>query len=274
MTDSLEQLFDRQERYAVTYDNRKPPRPILPKLPDRDDVADQADWITAILNLDWDHKIVRGRHSGLEGGLGHVQLDRIDAKSLHLKPASRISNGQHLNDDLVWQLIRADGELHPWSNQQANKIAQVIGWFCESSALITSEQQTAQIITTYMDGSDEILGCCTYGTPGERYEAAVALRSFTDEYGRLHTRYLIDEHSPNGSEIVIRVSDLARTARAVLGSSIQRGWLDAQIEEFGDFTWERVELQGQSIGGREGRAEGRHTSPNVYRGPLSTVFKA
>ena len=276
MTDRLEEVYAAREqhraRYAVTYDSRKPPKPVLPESPSRDDVADQADWLTAVLNLDWDHKITRGRHSGLEGGRGHVQLDRISAKPLRFKPASRITNGQHLNDDLVWQLVRSDGELHPWSNQQATKIAQVVGWFCESTALITAEQETAQIIRTYLDASDEVVGCRTYGTTAQRYDAAVALRSYVDDQGRVHTRYLTDDGGPSGPEIVVRVSDLARTARAVLGSSIAHGWLDAQIEEFGSFTWERVELQGQSAAGRAGKARGRHTSVDVYRGPLSTVF--
>ncbi len=53
------------------------------------------------------------------------------------------------------------------------------------------------------------------------------------------------------------------------GSSLEHGWLDAQMAEFG---WRRVALQGQSIHGREGRVRGNHAHADVYRGPISSLY--
>ena len=271
MTDPLNEVFAarerRQRRFQVTWDKRKPPKPELPELPAHDDLVAQCDWLTAVLHLDPKRPVTGGVHRGLAGGHGHIMLDRLDGPALEFKPASRISKGDTLSADLVWQLEPTDDEPYPWGNQQATKIARVVHWLCDASRAITSQQQTAQILTTFIEGSEQVEGN-TYGSTAERYEAAVALRPELDEkYGRVKFRhYLADTTRP---EIAVRVSDLAQTARTLLGSSIAHGWLDAQMEEFG---WERVELQGHSLAGREGRVHGAHARVDVYRGPISTLY--
>ena len=235
MTDPLDEVHAarerRQARFAIKVDKGKPQ---LPELPTHDDLAGQRDFLTAVLHLDGDHPITGGTHSGLAGGQGHITLDRFDAAPLEFKPASRIAKGDSLGADLVWQLEQTDDAPYSWSNHQAVKIARVVHWLCDASKAITSRQQTAQILADYIDAADEVRGN-TYGTPGERYDAAVALRPELDEkYGRVKVRhYLVDTTEP---EIAIRVSDLAQIARTVRGSSIPHGWLDAQTEEFG---WEQ-----------------------------------
>lgn len=246
-------------------------KPTLPPRPARRDLLAQADWLTVVLRLDTAHPITRGTYAGLALGRGHVKLDRLDAPSLHIKPASLLNDGKALNAALVWQLLPTDGELYRWGDN-AITIAQVVGWFCDASAKITSDQETRQILTTYLDASDPVEGHTTYGTTGQRYDAAVALRPDKSDGREGRTKYLIDKGGDGGAEFVIRVSDLAKAARGVLGSSIERGWLDGQVEEFGDPNWVRVELQGQSIKGREGRAVGQHTGVDVYRGLVSTLF--
>jgi hypothetical protein len=63
---------------------------------------------------------------------------------------------------------------------------------------------------------------------------------------------------------VLRVSDLATAARRQLGS-LPRGWLDARMRGIG---WQRVELRGFGLPGRQGRRQGPHARVNVYRGHL------
>ncbi len=259
MSDPLDEVLAarerRRQRFAVKVEG-KPPKPKLPELPDYDDLVGQCDFLTAVLHLDGDHPVISGRHSGLAGGRGHIALDRLDAPALEFKPASRIAKGETLAADLVWQLEDGDCEPYSWSNHQATTIARVVRWLCDASSAITSRQETAQILTTYLEAAADPEDGNTYGTTGERYDAVVALRPIDDQYGKPgRSRYLIDPHrvdaegtpNPEGEpdpQIVIRVSDLAAVARKLLGSSIAHGWLDAQMEEFG---WQRIELQGQSL---------------------------
>jgi hypothetical protein len=268
MTDPLDEVHAarerRQRRYAIEFDAKGKPK--LPELPEHDDLVGWCDFLTAVLHLDAVHPVTSGRHIGLVGGQGHIVLDRLGAPELEFRPASRIAKGDTLGADLVWQLLPGDGAPYQWSNHQATRIARVVRWLCDASGAITSRQETAQILTTYIEAAEEVQGN-TYGTPGERYEAACALRPELDNYGRVKARrFLADATKP---EIAIRVSDLARVAREALGSSVPHGWLDGHMDGFG---WERVELQGQSLDGRDGRVRGLHASCDVYRGPISSVY--
>jgi hypothetical protein len=258
----------RRRRFEVKWTETKPKKPILPDLPTYRDLDGQRAWMTAVLHLDPKRPIVGGTHSGLAGGRGHITLDRLDAPAIEFNPASRIGKGDTLGGDLVWQLDPSDGEPYPWTNLQATKIARVVRLMCDASRAVTSRQETVQILTTYIEAAEEVEGN-TYGTTGERYEAAVLLRPELDEHGNVRVRrYLIDTTKPM---IVIRVSDLAHVARQVTGSTLAHGWLDAQIDRFG---WERARLQGQSIHGREGRVRGRHGGADVYRGLISSLYDA
>lgn len=67
-------------------------------------------------------------------------------------------------------------------------------------------------------------------------------------------RYLVDA---NTGELVIRVGDLQAAARAHIGSSLPRGWLDARMQALG---WDRRGLDGHA--GRQGR----HARTLIYRG--------
>ena len=139
-------------------------------------------------------------------------------------------------------------------------------WLCDASRAVTSRQESAQIITTLIEGGEEVEGN-TYGTSGERYEAAVNLRPQLDAHGNVEAfRYLVDTTRP---VIAIRTSDLAHVARRIKGASLERGWLEGQMSEFG---WERVILQGQSLAGRAGRVRGHHARIEVYRGPISSLY--
>lgn len=251
--------------YEVTWDaTRKPPKPVLPTMPAHDDSAGQALWITSVLNLDPAHPVFAAVYQGLSDGGGHVELRRLNSAALRFEPASRIGNAQRLADTLVWQLAPTDGDPYSWSNGQATKIARVVRLLCGTTKERTTTQETSLIVSTYLEAATRAEGC-TYGTSGQRYEAAVALRPEEDAYGRpLHPRYLVDTET---GEIVIRVSDLARVARHVVGGSIAFGWLDARMEALG---WDRRTLDGHALPGRPGR-QGAHAQAVVYRGRLPEV---
>ena len=121
-------------------------------------------------------------------------------------------------------------------------------------------------LIAFLGEAEPIEGLTTHGTTGQRFEAALALRGEIGELtGRLISpgRYLIDADT---GELVIRVGDLHRAARAVVGSSLPRGWVDGRMALLG---WERVRLEGHSLPGREGRRSGEHARCNVYRGILA-----
>jgi hypothetical protein len=210
-----------------------------------------------VLHLDPAHPVFEGVHQGPPDGSGHVELRRLDAPALRFEPASRISDARRLSDTLVWQGIQTDDEPYAWSNPQATKIAHVVGLLCGSTRTRTTAQETSLIVTTYLEASDAVEGYTTYGTPEQRYEAATELRP---KLGA--NRYLIDE---NTGELVIRVSDLTAVARTVIGGGLERGWLDARMEDLG---WARRTLDGRATAGREGRKDGGHAHPDVYRGHL------
>ena len=252
----------RQARFAVTWDEaRKPPKPVLPDLPDLLDLAGQCGWVTSVLNLDPAHPVTEGVHQGLSGGAGHVELRRLSTDVIRFEPASKIGTAQKLAEELVWQLLPTDGAPYPWSNQQATRIARVVKLLCGTSKKRTTSQETALIVSTYLEAAEEVQGR-TYGSTHERYEAAVLLRPVLDKHERpVGQRYLVDLKT---GEYVIRVGDLGRTARQIVGGSIAHGWLDARMQALG---WPRRSLDGHGLPSRDGRP-GPHARADVYRGHL------
>ena len=65
---------------------------------------------------------------------------------------------------------------------------------------------------------------------------------------------------------MIRARDLQSAARAHLGASLPRGWLDARID---NLRWQRITCQGYALPGRPGRT-GPHLRNAIYRGVLPT----
>lgn len=251
----------RTRRQVVEWDeNRKPPKPILPDLPTGTDTAGQCSWLTCVLHLDARHPVTGGIHHGHSGGRGHVELTRLDAESLFFEPASVMTTGAKLAEELVWQLLPADGDPYPWSNAQAVRIARVAHWLCASSSGLTDDQETVLIVSTLLDVSGETVGY-TYGTSAQRAEAAQRLHPEENNHGRpTLTHYLVDQDT---EELVVRVSDLGRIARSIVGGSIAHGWLDARMERLG---WVRRELQGY-VGNDRAQASA-HKRIGIYRGTL------
>lgn len=246
----------RKRRQVVEWDEaRKPPKPILPDPPSGSDTSGQCQWLTCVLNLDVRHPVTGGIHHGHRGPRGHIELQRLEAESLSFEPASVMTTGTRLADELVWQLLPADGDPYPWSNAQAVKIARVAHWLCSSSSGLTANQETVLIVSTLLDVSSEVEGH-TKGTSAQRAEAAMLLHPEESNHGRpALTHYLVDQDT---DELVVRVSDLGRVARSVVGGSLAHGWLDARMERLG---WVRRDLQGFTL-------TGAHKRIGVYRGRL------
>ena len=253
-------------RYAVGWTEGKTPKPVLPELPPRANLAALLAWATAVLALDPVHPLTGARHLGASGASGVVELDRYDAPLLTFDPAGVIGNGVKLTDALTWQLIDSDGDPFPWSVVQAQRIARVVRRICKSDPtdpVRTLADDAAAAVVTLTHTAELREGCTTYGGSGERYEAARALAPVIDDHERvLRPSYLIDRDT---GEIVVRVSDAAHVARRMVGS-LRRGWLDGAMRALG---WRRFTLQGYGLPGRAGR-RGPHTHCDVYRGHLPT----
>ena len=252
-------------QHEVTWDNtRKPPKPVLPPTPTANNPAEQASWTTVVLHLSVSDPIVAAKHQGLTGSGGRVELRRLGGSVIRFEPASKVAKALSFADELVWQLSPADGEPYPWGNQQTIKIARVIRLLCGTSKNLSDRDEVEAIINTFLDASEETVGR-THGTAGERYEAAVLLRPMLDDRGNpIRQRYLIDLDT---GEYVIRVSDLTRIARQVIGGSVHHGWLDGRMDALG---WERRRLEGWGLS-RGPNDRGPHARSDVYRGFLGPI---
>ena len=247
---------------AVTYDAKG--KLTLPESPNANDPAGQCSWLTASFALDPEHPIIGGMHEGLRGAAGHVALTRLDAPPLRFEPASRINTPMRLIEDLTWQAIPTDDATPALKGDHCRVIAHVIRQLCGASKKMTDEQETMGIVGAYLGAASPIEGFTTYGTGPQRFEAVTALRRDLDEStGRPAgpARYLIDA---NTGEIAIRVGELTDVARRYIGNGLNRGWLDARLENAG---WQRVRLDGHAQQGRDGRT-GAHARCDVYRGHL------
>ena len=242
---------------------------LLPQLPAHDDPAGLCAWLTCVFNLNPAHPITAAVHEGLRGPEGHVVISRAGAvPAIRFEPASRINTPAKLIETLSWRLLPTDGAIHALTSSHCRDISYALRMLCGAYETITAEQEAEGIVGTLMHEAIPVEGFTTYGTSGQRYEAAVALRREVDRVtGRPvgPRRYLIDV---NTGEFVIAVSDLQDAARRHVGSSLPHGWLDARMEAL---EWTRVSLQGYGQAGKAGgaRRQGPHARINAYRGLLS-----
>jgi hypothetical protein len=171
-----------------------------------------------------------------------------------------------LIETLSWRALHTDASIPAFKAPHCQQIAHVIRMLCGAVETLSDEQEAAGIVATFMSSAVETdVPVTTYGTAGQRYEAAIALRRETDNTtGRPlgQPRYGYDV---NTGEVLVAVSDLADAARHHIGSSLARGWLDARMAALG---WHRITLQGYALPGRDGR-KGPHARIHVYRGLLA-----
>lgn len=240
-------------------------KPILPPTPGRQDVAGQCAWLTAVLALDPQYPITSGERQGQHGPGCHVELRRAGARSIRFEPASRINNPMKLIESLTWGSLAEDSAVPAFTGANCRLIAYVVRTLCGAVELLSDEQEAGGIVGTFLSSAIEAEATVTtYGSAAERFEAAIALRREIDQtYGRPigPVRYARDA---NTGELLIAVGDLADAARRHVGSSLERGWLDARMEAL---RWQRITLDGHARPGREGR-KGPHARIEVYRGHL------
>lgn len=257
----------RRRATEVMFDEKG--RPLLPELPDREDIAGLCTWLTAVFCLDTDHPVTGATFQGPKGPGGQVTVARADAPPIVFETASRINTPQTLATTLTWYMEHGDQRPHSYKQDQCTEIASVVAALCDFSRAISQEQEAAGILGTFTQAATPIEGFTTYGSTVDRYRAATALRGEYKEGERRvilsrDPRYLIDD---NTGELVIRVSDLAEAARRHIGSSLRHGWLDSVMEAF---EWSRVDLQGYAESGRRGRSIG-HVRVTVYRGMFPVI---
>ena len=251
------------EAFKVGWTDDKTPKLVLPGVPSHDDVVALAAWVTSVFRLDVRFPVVRGRHHGVRGPEGHIELLRAGAPSINFEPAAVVSSARRFGPALEWQLEAGDGEPYGFKDDHCKRIAHILRLLCGASEAQTEAQETENIVGTFLHGARLVEGRTVHGTGAQRYEAATGLSSDGDgrSGGGWGTNYLVDSET---GETVIRVSDLQETARRVVGASLPRGWLDARITSIG---WKRYRLDGHAAPGREGRRGGSHVRIDVYRGP-------
>src|SRR5262249_9008200 len=117
------------------------------------------------------------------------------------------------------------------------------------------------LLASFTFDAEPVEGHTIHGSGGQRYEAIRALQRVRDERGREvgRWRYLLDA---NTGEAVIRVGDLAASARHSLGMSVARGWRDGRMEDVG-FSRGRIEGRGPAP---EPGVRGAHLKADVYAG--------
>ncbi len=280
--DELAAVREKRSRRAddrsVTFDEKG--RLLLPETPAYNDPTGLCSWLTCVFNLDRVHPITGGTRQGLHGPEGHVELSRAGAESIRFEPARHINQSARLIEWLSWQRLPTDGAIHALKAEHCREISRVIVMLCGLHAKLTARQEADGIVGDLLHIGEPVEGRTTYGTPSQRYEAAVALRRAVDEItGRKIgvPRYLIDagKLDPDTGELieheepvyVIAVSDAHEIARRHIGSSLARGWLDARMESLG---WERLTLDGHGQPGRAGR-QGPHARIYAYRGSLPAI---
>ncbi len=236
----------------------------LPPLPAADDHPGQLAWLTHTFALDPKHPITGGERRGAFGPDGRVVLARADAPKIAFEPATRLNTPLRLIESLSWQRLPSDPPLPPYKSQHCAAIVQCLVMACSITDTISDEQEAGGIVGTFMHVASAVEDFTTYGTSGERYEAACALRRPVDDHsGRQFgpPRYLIDS---NTGEYVIAVSDLIEAARRHTGSSLPRGWLAGRMDALG---WKRITIEGHALPGRDGRS-GPHARIFAFRGLL------
>jgi hypothetical protein len=272
IADAMERGVEEAARFEITYDAKK--NLVLPELPDANDRAALCQWLTASFNCDPRHPITEVEWQGPRGPEGHVVLRRRGARHIRFEPARQINQPMRLIEALSWYRIPSDWPVPGLRATHCSKIAYVIAVLADNTGAADEGEETLGIVSAFMQDAVAVEGHTSYGTSGQRYEAARALQRDTDSSGRATSppRYLIDAGKPDPDtgelpdegEIVIRVSDLKAEARVHVGST-RHGWLDARMNGIG---WKRVRLDGYGLPGRAGRRQGPHARCDVYRGSL------
>ena len=237
---------------------------LLPPVPHSTDVVGLLEWLTAVFSLDGRHPITGGVREGLRGPEGHVALTRAGAPTIRFEPAARINQPQRLVETLSWSLLPTDRAVHAFKAAHCREIAHVIRMLCGVCEELTAEQEAAGIVATMTIEAVAVHELTTYGTGGQRYEAAVGLRRLMDEHTGRATgprRYLVDAFT---GELVISTFDMHDAARRHTGSSLPHGWVDGRMQALG---WERIVVDGHQLAGRNGR-RGPHARVSAYRGLL------
>lgn len=251
----------------------------LPPIPP--DYAGRCQWLTVVFSLTPTHPITGAKWQGPRGPDGQIVLPRAaGAADLRFEPARSINTPIRLTESFTGRRHPKDGPVYAFKGEHCRQIAYVIETMCETSRALSEADEAAGIVGTYMQSAEAVDGHTTYGTAGQRYEAARALsRRFDDGHMGGAPRYLIDDltgprvdettgeviDQDKPVEYVIAVSELADAARRHVGGSIPRGWLDARMECLG---WQRIQLQGYGLPGRAGR-KGPHARIDAYRGSFS-----
>jgi len=252
----LTEVLAASQAFAVTWEGKKP---VLPPDPAFDDPIEQCRWLTSVLRLDYEHRIVGGDWYGPPSGNGVVVLHRLGADDLRFDPASTVTDPRRLAAELAWQLLDTDDRPYPWTAPQAIGIARVVRLLTGGARQWSIKQEAMSVVLVLLEASEQVEGH-PRGSGLERYECAVLLRPTEDAAGRpVKTRYLVDTDS---GDIVVRVSDLTAAARRLM-STAPRGWLDGRMDALG---WRRWTLQGHGFA--TGSERGPHARCDVYVGRL------
>lgn len=247
----------------VTFDGsgKGAPKLVLPQAPALDDVAAQCEWLTVVFNLNPEHPITGGTHAGVRGQDGHVMFTRQGAPEIRFEPAGRLMKPDRLTETLEAWGQPYDGQVYGYKGEHCRQINHVARMLYGRSEALSVEQETAGIVSVYVQSAEAVEGFTTYGNTVQRYEAATALQRELDAAGRpiVAPRYLIDQ---NTGELVIRLQDLGDAARRFVGSTLARGWLDGRMISLG---WQRITIDGHEQPGRAGRS-GPHARCYCYRG--------
>lgn len=239
---------------------------VLRDLPPHTEQQALCQWLTETFALDEQHPITGGVRHGLAGPEGHVELRRFAAPPIRFEPATRINAPNKLIESLSWQTLPTDSAPPAYKSEHCRLIAHAVRMLCGHADTVSAREEVTGVIGAFLESAEGVEGTTTYGTTQQRYEAAAALqRQVEHSSGRPYgpPRYLIDA---NTGELVIRVADLAAVARVYLGTSLPRGFLDARIQAL---DWQRIELSGYSLPGRDGRRHGTHARCSAYRGLLT-----
>src|SRR5207244_13478123 len=107
-------------------------------------------------------------------------LRRAGAPQIRFEPATKLNSPAKLIETLSWQTVSTDGPIHALASVHCRQITYAVRMLCGADEEATYEQETEAIVGTFMHAAVAVEGSTTYGTSGQRYEAAVALRRETD----------------------------------------------------------------------------------------------
>jgi hypothetical protein len=165
---------DPDGEYALGFDEKGKLK--LPKKPELCDVDGLCKWLTAVFNLNPEHPITGGERQGLHGPEGHVELSRAGAPPLRFEPVTRVANPTRLREVLEGSALHTDGEPPGFKAEHTYAIAHVVRMLCGHAEGLSAEAETRGIVDAFLTDSTPVEGHTTYGTAGQRYEAAVALQ--------------------------------------------------------------------------------------------------